>query len=68
MPSARACLTMSPDWASSAPMNRTCGFEPRILVSAGVMFVWSGGTTCDATGVSPSDFSEPLNAVSSPAP
>ena len=66
MPSARACLTMRPDWASSAPMNRTCGFAPRIVVSSGVMFVWSCGTTLAATGVSPSAFSELVNALSSP--
>ena len=68
MPSARACLTISPDCASSAPMNSTRGSEPRMAVSCGVMFVWSAGTTCEATGVTPSDFSDEVNADCSPAP
>ena len=30
IPRLRACLTASPDWISSAPMNKTCGFSCRI--------------------------------------
>src|SRR5262249_9712268 len=68
MPSAQACLTISPVWASSAPMNSTCGPADRMEVSSGVMLVWPDGTTFAATGVIPRPWSALVNDFSSPEP